>query len=158
MKLLPALTAAALIALTSCASAQDARDDWPEGSAMHTLYVVNDQLQATRAALGEAHGRLLTALDGDADPPPPLARAVASQHETWLAYRDADCELAGALTGAGGAWPSVHGVTCRIDHFTQRIETVDSANTCLRALPPGSPGYEQLACLNGLVDWSMQGN
>ena len=44
---------------------------------MHTLYVVSDQLQTTRAALGEAHGRLLTALDGDADPPPPLARAVA---------------------------------------------------------------------------------
>lgn len=150
------LLASALITLTSCAHARDARDDWPEGSAMHTMYVVNEQLQISRAALNEAHARLLTALDDNADPPSPLARAVASQHQKWLAYRSIDCELAGALTGAGGAWPGVHGLTCQTEQISQRLEVVNSASACLRALPPDGPGYEQLQCLNGLVDWAMQ--
>lgn len=158
MNTLPALAAMALITLAPCAHAQDGREDWPEGSAMHTLYVVGDELDTARAALSKAHGRLLTALDGDADETSPLARAVTSQHESWLAYRNADCELAGTLTGAGGAWPSVHGMTCRIEHLTRRIEVVDSASSCLRALSTDSAGYERLECLQELVDWEMQGN
>lgn len=158
MKTLPALAATALITLATCAHAQDARDDWPEGSAMHTLYVVGDELEAARSALANARDRLLTALDGDVDEPSPLARAVTSQHESWLAYRNADCELAGALTGAGGAWPSVHGISCRIEYITQRIKAVDAASICLRALPSNGAGYERLECLQELVDWTMQGN
>lgn len=158
MKTLPTLAATALVTLAACAHAQDGRDEWPEGSAMHTLYVVGDELDAARATLDDARSRLLTALDGDVDEPSPLARAVTSQHESWLAYRNADCELAGALTEAGGAWPSVHGVTCRIEHLTQRTKAMDAASTCLRALPTDGPRYERLECLQGLVDWAMQGN
>lgn len=153
-----ALAATALITVAPCAHAQDGRDDWPEGSAMHTLYVVGDELEAARAVLSTAHDRLLAAIDGDADEVSPLARAVTSQHESWLAYRNADCELAGVLTGAGGAWPSVHGMSCRIEHITQRSKAVDTAGTCLRALPTDSVGYERLECLQELVDWTMQGN
>ncbi len=158
MKTLPALAATALITLATCAHAQGARDDWPEGTAMHTLYVVGDELEAARSALADARDRLLTALDGDVDEPSPLARAVTSQHESWLAYRNADCELAGALTGAGGAWPSVHGISCRIEHITQRIKAVHAASICLRALPSNGADYERLECLQELVDWTMQGN
>lgn len=153
-----ALAAVALFALAPCAHSQDGREAWPEGSAMHTLYVVGDELDAARAALAEAHERLITAIDGDADGISPLAHAVASQHESWLAYRSADCELAGLLTGAGGAWPSVHGISCRIEYITQRTRVVDAAGSCLRALPADSASHEQQECLQGLVDWEMRGN
>lgn len=156
-KALGTLAATALMALAPLAQAADGRDDWPEGSAMHTLYVVGDELEATRAALSSAHGRLLAALDG-AGRDAPLARAIALHHERWLAYRDADCELAGELTGAGGAWPSVHGISCRIEHLGTRTTEVDAASSCLQELPSDGPTDAQRDCLRDLVDWAMQGN
>ncbi len=158
MKTLPTLAAAALVTLMPCAQAHDDPDAPPKGSATHSLLVVGDELETAGAALSEAQHRLSVALGGEAGEPPRLARAVASLHESWLAYRNADCELAGALTGAGGAWPAVHGITCRIDHLTQRTEVLDSATSCLQALPLDSYDFERLECLQALVDWEMQGN
>lgn len=157
MKTLPTLAAAALVCLAPCAQADDGPQAPPKGGAIHTLQVVGDELDAARAALSEAHHRLLAALAGDGEPSR-LAGIVASQHEHWLAYRNVDCELAGVLTGAGGAWPAVHGITCRIDNLAQRTRVVDSAADCLQALPRDSVVYQRQECLLELVDWTMQGN
>src|SRR5690606_38210449 len=102
--------AAMLLVMPLATLAQDARDEWPEGSAMHTLYV---------------HG---------------------------------DCELAGTLTGAGGAWPTVHGFSCEIESIAARLEVVRAATACLRESGPGARQYEQFGCLQPLVAWSMEGN
>src|SRR5690606_31213532 len=92
------LSIAALVALACGARAQDARHEWPEGSAMHTLYVETERLEASRATLAGAHAGLLAAFDDAPDDPSPLARLVASQYARWLAYSSTDCELAGMLT------------------------------------------------------------
>ena len=109
-RLLAPLAAAMLLVMPLATLAQDARDEWPEGSAMHTLYV---------------HG---------------------------------DCELAGTLTGAGGAWPTVHGFSCEIESIAARLEVVRAATACLRESGPGARQYEQFGCLQPLVAWSMEGN
>ena len=149
---------AALLAMPLLTHAQDARHEWPEGSAMHTLYVEGERLQAGRAALDQAHANLLEALDTDPADPSPLARAVASQHAQWLAYHHADCELAGALTGAGGTWPTVHGISCKNETIAERLDVVRRATTCLRQSAPDGPRYERLGCLQELVTWSIRGN
>lgn len=155
---LPARVAAALLAVAGCANAQDTRDAAPEGSAVHTLDVVGDDWAAAQSALAGAHERLLAALDGNADRPSRLARAVRLQHEGWIAYRNADCTLNGILTGAGGDWPTVHGMTCKVEHASRRISTLDAATRCLHALAPGAPNFERRECLQALVDRDGQGD
>lgn len=147
---------AVLLAMPPVTHAQDARNEWPKGSAPHTLYVQGERLQADRTSLDQAHASLLEALDNDPTASSSLARSVASQQAQWLAYRHADCELAGTLTGAGGAWPSVHGLNCEIESIAERLEVVRSATACLHQSGPDAPRYEQLECLQGLVAWSME--
>ena len=97
-------------------------------------------------------------LGGDAADPPPLTRVVASHQAQWLAYVRIDCELAGTLTGAGGAWPTVHGLSCEIESIAARLEVVRAATACLRESGPAARQYEQFGCLQPLVAWSMEGN
>ncbi len=123
---------------------------------MHTLHVEAERLQAAHATLAAARAGLVTALGGEADAPPPLAHAVASQHEHWLAYVEADCELAGTLTGAGGSWPAVHGLSCQNQRVAMRIGEVERAATCVRGLQP-TDTYGRYGCLQGLVHWSLGG-
>jgi len=153
-----ALAAAAMPALPRSAEARDATDAAPPGSALHTVGVVGEEWSAARTDLADAHRRLVAALDRDPGRPSPLARALVSQQDAWLAYRDRDCELAGALTGAGGAWPSVHGLSCRIEHARQRIAALDAATACMHGLAPDELRHGQPECLGGLVDWEMEGN
>lgn len=147
-----------LLAISLPATAQDARDEWPEGSAMHSVYVEAERLQAGRAELEQAHAELLKAIGDDPAAPSPLARAVANQHAHWLEYVGADCDLAGTLTGAGGAWPAVHGLSCEIETIADRLEAVRGATACLRQLSHDPYRYEQFECLGTLVEWSMEGN
>lgn len=147
-----------LLAMSLPAFTQDARDEWPEGSAMHSAYVEAERLQAGRAELEQAHADLLDAIGGNPADPPPLARGLASQHAHWLDYVRADCELAGTLTGAGGAWPSVHGLSCQIESIFERLEVVRGATACLRQLSPDAYRFEQFECLEKMVAWSMEGN
>lgn len=152
------LAASLLLAISLPALAQDARDEWPEGSAMHSAYVEAERLEAGRAELEQAHADLLSAIGGDPADPPPLARAVARQQADWLEYVHSDCVLAGTLTGAGGAWPTVHGLTCQVESIAERLEVVRGATACLNQLSPDAYGFEQFECFDKMVAWSMQGN
>lgn len=152
-----ACTAIATLALAGQAFAQDDRDQWPEGSARHTLLVEAEREQVLRSALDAAHARLLDAFDDAPDDPDPLARAVDAQQQAWLAYRGNDCQLAGMLTGAGGAWPHVHALTCGNTMLAQRTALLDAAATCLKELPDGHHRSDVEACLQPLVDAPMDG-
>jgi len=147
-----------LLAMSLPVLAQDAQDEWPEGSAMHSVYVEAERLQASRAELEQAHADLFNAIRGDSANPSPLARAVANQHTHWLEYIRADCELAGTLTGAGGAWPAVHGLTCQIESIDDRGEMVRGATACLGQLGSDAYQFEKFECLGKLAPWSMKGN
>ena len=141
-----------LLALAGNLHAQDAGSEWPEGSAMHTLHLESGHLDSAHAALSEAHAALLAQMEGMGGGAPALAGDVALHHERWVAYRKADCELSGTLTGAGGAWPAVHGVTCERTQVANRTGAVDAVRRCLQDLPADHARFEQLECLEGLVD------
>ena len=149
---------AALLALAFSLATQDttdAGDAPPEGSAVHTLQLEAERRDALRARLDTTHAALLASLGGTADDPSPLARPLAAQHAHWLAYRQADCALAGVLTDAGGSWPAAHGLGCQVEHLSRRLAVLERADACLRALPATASPYQQHDCLRGLVDWSI---
>ncbi|MDH5833424.1 lysozyme inhibitor LprI family protein [Luteimonas kalidii] len=152
MKSILILLANGALAFAGPATAQDGREQWPEGSARHTLLVEAEREQALRPALDAAYARLLAAFDDTADDPAPLAQAVAAQQQAWLAYRDSDCQLAGMLTGAGGAWPHVHALTCSNALLAQRTAVLDTAAACLQRLPVERYPSDEEACLQPLVD------
>lgn len=142
---------------THPAAAHNDGYEWPEGSAMHSMQLESKRLDAGLAALDEAHASLMDAMTGnEARSPSALAQAVATHHEKWLAYTQADCELAGTLTGAGASWPIVHGLGCHAQAVEERLEIVRSATACLQQLDAGAPDFDRLECLQGLAAWSMQ--
>lgn len=146
------VAAGALLMLAANLHAQDIGSDWPEGSSMHTLHMESKRLDSAHAALSDAHAGLLARLERMGGGAPVLAGEVALHHERWVAYRKADCELSGTLTGAGGAWPAVHGLTCERTLVENRARAMDGVRRCLEGLPPGHARFEQLECLEGLVD------
>lgn len=146
-----------MLAATHAAPAQDDGHEWPEGSAMHSMQLESERLDAGLAALDQAHANLQEELGGNGlGSPPALARAVATHHEKWLAYSQADCELAGTLTGAGSSWPIVHGLGCHAQAVEERLEIIHGATACLQQLDTNLPEFDRLECLQGLVGWSMQ--
>lgn len=146
------LTFALTLATTHAAPAQDGGHEWPEGSAMQSMQLESERLDAGLAALERAHGNLMAALGGnEPGSQRALARAVATHHEKWLAYAQADCELAGTLTGAGTSWPIVHGLGCHAQAVEQRLATIQGATACLQQMDTELSDFERLECLQELV-------
>lgn len=63
------------LAISLSALAGEDRHAWPEGSAMHALYLQGERLEDIRAELGQAHAGLLDAFGDDPAAPPPRLRA-----------------------------------------------------------------------------------
>lgn len=131
---------------------QDGRDQWPEGSAMHTAYVFADRRDEAQARLEESQAQLvrLAAAHAPVHIGNRASAAIEGEHATWLAYRDAACELYGALTGAGGTWPSTHALGCEADWTARRLDTVNAAVRCIEALPEETRDLDLPDCLTPL--------
>ncbi|MGY0798157.1 lysozyme inhibitor LprI family protein [Lysobacter sp. A286] len=133
--------------------AQDKRSDWPEGSSMHTGFLMAERRDAAEAQLEQQQARLMALVIGSRTrfPDQRLVSALQSQHAAWLVYRTAECELFGALTGAGGTWPTTHALGCDGQQTEQRVEEVAMAIACIEALPAEEREFSQNACLYPLA-------
>ena len=151
MKTMPA----AILALTMPLSlaAQDGRSDWPEGSAMHTTYVMAERVDAATAQLEARHAELLELVEAHRSLHMGLRvpSALEAEHAAWPAYRSAACELFGALTGAGGTWPTTHALDCEAQLTEQRLSAVTAALACIRALPLDEREFGHAVCLAPLA-------
>lgn len=129
-------------------------DCWPEGSAMHTGLVLAQQLKTIEKRLALKHKELM-AMVGSATPAnvtiERVVQALENQQQTWLRYKTEECELIGALTGAGGSWPSTHAVRCEVNLTDLRLRSVRYALRCVTTLPEETRGYEQSRCLQQLA-------
>ena len=133
------------------ATAQD-QEEWPAGSAMAVgrEHVANRDRFA--ALLETRHAALLASLAaGDDGGGTRLIEALRAQHRAWLEYRVAECEVAGALTGAGGSWPSTYAVACEARLTERRYRRVDAAAICVRGLAPASRQRDAGACLRRML-------
>ncbi len=131
---------------------QASSSEWPEGSAM----AVGEQHVKTRdyfaAQLEQQHAALLALLAPEGDSR--LIEGLKAQHAQWLKYRVAECEVSGALTGAGGSWPSTYAVECEARLTDRRFRRVRAAVACLRKAPAADRGGESSRCLQQLLPLS----
>jgi uncharacterized protein YecT (DUF1311 family) len=127
---------------------------WPEGSAMRTAFELKDHLDRTEKTLTQKHQELLLLLSnasGAAKVDGRVITALKAQQDGWLKYRTEECELIGALSGAGGSWPTTHALRCEANHTDRRLRSVQSALACVAKVPKNSSGFDQHACLQQLA-------
>lgn len=129
----------------------DRPECWPEGSAMHTGLLLARQLEQAEALLARQHDALLKLVTVSAHGDSRLLNALGAQQAAWLNYRGEECELIGALTGAGGSWPSTYALRCKLNHTEQRLRRVRSAFRCVSNMPPEQRVWDQNRCLQQLA-------
>lgn len=154
----PALFVVALFpALTLAEDCTDRAECWPEGSAMHTGLLLAEDLKALDEVLGEAHQALIDKVSSapvtDETPQDSslLGKALRDQQKAWLRYRTGECRLIGALTGAGGSWPSTYATDCELSLGQQRLEDIQAAHACIDAISEQDRIFEQGECLRDLA-------
>ena len=64
-----------------------------------------------------------------------LVEAVLAQQKAWTVMKEADCELAGVVTGGASTWQSARAVECEMLLTRQRTETIRGAVRCLEKAP-----------------------
>jgi uncharacterized protein YecT (DUF1311 family) len=133
-------------------SAQDICSDgncWPAGSAMATgIEEVNHRVQ-TEKTLQRMHSELVKLVSPFSDER--LIQALTEQETAWLQYRGEECELIGALTGAGGSWPSTYAVRCESNLTYDRLRRVRSAIRCVNRIPADQRSVDSYTCLQQLA-------
>lgn len=124
---------------------------------MQTGLLLAEELKALDEALSDAHQALIAkvgAARASEDAPQDnslLSKALREQQKAWLRYRGGECRLIGALTGAGGAWPSTYAIDCELSLGQQRLEDVQAAHACIDAISEQDRIFEQGECLRDLA-------
>lgn len=143
-----ALAALALVAPALAAQEPDAPCT-PAGSALCVGESLASTLLTLDARLDRRHAALVRLVRGDdaTDDDVRITRAVEALHPEWRRLRGADCELHGALTRAGGTWPTTWATDCEVAATRTRLATVDATIRCIEALPPARRADDRFDCL-----------
>lgn len=80
-----------------------------------------------------------------------LVSALKAQQAAWLRYRDAACDLAGTLGGAGGGAASTRTLQCKADWTEAQRMRLWAALDCIGQGPPAERAAELDRCLPALV-------
>lgn len=160
MRTLPAATIAVLFASASFArpDCTDRPECWPEGSAMRTGLELAASRDQSQKMLAKQQEKLIALVSSNQKyPDERLIRALRDQHDAWLKYRSAECELVGSLSGAGGSWPSTYAIRCEANLTDRRYHTVLHAIRCIDRIPTGQKWVEQSRCLYQLGPLTIEG-
>lgn len=144
----------AFLALASAASAyaQNEIDDWPEGSAMHTSFLMRDRLDSAEADLAQAQVKMRTLIAQSDDYfGERIALALDELSVQWIRYRGAECYLHGTLTRSGGTWPNTWALECEAQQTEQQATIVREAIECLQATPTDDRLNDPDSCLDPLL-------
>jgi len=148
---LPALLAIAFVSNASCASAASDDDEWPDGSAMAVGNRYVKTSDYFEGLLRKRQAELVRLMSAQPDTDTRLIEAVKTQQESWLKYRDGECELIGSLSGAGGSWPSTFSAECRANLTDQRFRRFNWAIKCWKAVAPSERPSARSRCLYQLA-------
>lgn len=92
---------------------------------MHAGLLLTQQQQQIEKLLAGKYDELIklvaTSGSGESHVDERLMAALKNQQVAWLKYRSEECALIGALTGAGGTWPSTYAIECEVNHTDQRL-------------------------------------
>lgn len=113
----------------------DRKECWPEESANYVAFEHRDELEKTDKQIAKKVTLLIRQVEKasrktDA-PAQLLVMEFSAQQQAWNSYRKADCALTGAITGAGGGWPTAYALECEVDVSRRRLKTLESAIECI---------------------------
>lgn len=153
MKLLVCLfvllvTAPVAFAGTNCT---DRPECWPEGSAMNMGLTAAQQRDAIQKKLERTYTQLVALVSSNEVLGDQLGKPLQAAQDEWYKYSNAECSLVGALTGAGGSWPSTYTVQCELGLAYQRLRRVRSAIRCINRESKSGYGLEWTSCLQQLA-------
>jgi len=141
----------------------DKPECWPEGSAMHTGLLANQKAEKLDAELQQAHKELVAlfskkvVVDGNEYlAEERLVRAIESQQELWQRFKDAECELVGALSTGASPWQSTVATQCGEELARQRLDAVREAVSCVRNTPADEVLWEREKCMRSVLPISPQ--
>lgn len=129
----------------------NAQNDWPEGSAMHTGGLYVEKRDYFMGFLKKDQAKLEELIRTTDPHDTRLHSAVKAQHEAWLEYHPHECEMVGALSGAGGTWPSTYAVRCEANLVNNRMNAVRNAMRCINRAPEKTRRYAVADCLYQLL-------
>lgn len=133
--------------LASAVECTDRPECWPTDSAMYTGLLAKRQSETLEPRLAKAHSALIKKLATTADDTESLQTALGSQQAAWLDYRLAECQLIGALSGAGGSWPAAHARSCELRLSERRLRQILAATRCLDKISAPQQRLESHRCL-----------
>lgn len=139
-----------VLATVSRAAGADA--PWPEGGAVASGEQLAVDRERFASMLESSHQELLGRVSSGAGQVNERLRAsLDSHHAAWPAYRDAECEMVGALGSAGATWQATQAAQCQSSLTEKRYRTVRRALRCVEALPAGADGVATSRCLTRLT-------
>jgi uncharacterized protein YecT (DUF1311 family) len=118
---------------------------------MNTGLLLVQKRQATEKRLEKKYDELVLLTGSASMLGPRVAQALKAVQVEWLKYRGAECALVGALTGAGGTWPSTYAVRCEANLTDQRLRRVRSATRCVHRAIAKNQEFEESNCLQQLA-------
>lgn len=113
----------------------DRKECWPEESANYVAFEHKVELKKTDEQIAKKATLLIRQVEKASRKTNAseqlLVMAFSAQQQAWNSYRKADCELAGAITGAGGGWPTAYALKCEVGVSRRRLTTLESAIECI---------------------------
>ncbi|WP_431688973.1 hypothetical protein [Hahella sp. NBU794] len=126
LMLLRAACCITLLLLSICTAAEERRK-WPEGSAMATGSEYKKNRDYFSDLVEKKQIELITLVKANSTHKiggERLLKGLTSLHEAWKDYYQNECELIGALSGAGGSWPSTYALRCEAILMHRRFLTL----------------------------------
>lgn len=118
---------------------------------MNTGLLLVQKRQTTEKRLEKKYDELVLLAGSASMLGPTVIQALKAEQVEWLKYRGAECTLVGALTGAGGSWPSTYAVRCEANLTDQRLRRVRSATRCLHRAIAKNQEFDESNCLQQLA-------
>lgn len=131
----------------------DRPECWPDGSAMYNGLVAVEELQEITNVMNIKHEELLTLISDSSSYSTTrrIVSALRQQQASWETYRGDECSLVGALTGAGGTWPSTYANRCEVELANDRLQRIESALGCIQDIPEEDRMFEHVDCIMDLT-------
>jgi uncharacterized protein YecT (DUF1311 family) len=119
-------------------------------AAQQTAPPLPERVRTLDESLVQEHGELLQRVAPTARDQGRLLAALKAQQAAWLQYRDATCDLAGTLSGAGGSAAATRTLQCKADWAEAQRTRLWAALDCIGKGAPADLAAELDRCLPAL--------
>ncbi len=117
---------------------------------MHTGLLAVQQRDKLDKLIAARHAELMRAVTASSEDLR-LIKGLKSQQTAWTQYRTEECGLIGALTGAGGSWPSTYAVQCETRLAEERARRLLTARRCVEKKVAEKQAFDLNTCLYQLA-------